>query len=228
MAEGAPEVEWLLLSRYALMVSLCELIPVPLVDGIVANLLRRRLVGRLAREHGVTLDDEAIDVLGTAPGGGCLGCALGAVLWPFKKLLRTFFFVLMLKKMVDEFSDVVHRGLMLHEAFEQDWLPGDAGRVRKAMDTAVSKIDIRLVERTLLGTFRDGRDALNQVVHDATSRLRAATADDRARELAEQFEQDGLPDEGERMSRALAAALQGLGTAPEAITWFREEMRRSG
>ncbi len=220
----APEVDWLLLSRYALMVSLCELIPLPIVDGSIANMLRRRLVRHIARDHGHDLSAEDVGILGTAPGGGCLGCVFGVVLWPIKKVLKTIFFFLNIKTMADIFSDVYHRGLMLHEAFEQDWLPGDAAAVRHAMDASVLKIDTRLVERALMGTYRDGRAELNMVVYHATEALRAQTREARAEEMANNFELTGMDEQGEEMSKALAASMRGLGTAPELIQWFKTEM----
>lgn len=224
VTERIVDFDWLLVGRYALMISLCELIPIPLLDSGIANWLRKRLVRNQAQAHGVELTSEQLRILGPSGWGGCLGMIKSVLLWPFKKLFKSVLFFLMAKSLADTFSDVVHRALMMHEAFERHWLPDEAERVRAAMDTAIDKIDIRLVEQALLGKYRDARGELNTMIFEATRNLRAATDEARAEELAEHIEKGELPETGERVSRALMASLRGVGTAPEAIQWFVAEM----
>ena len=103
--------DWLLVSRYALLVALCELIPVPLLDGWVSNLVRRRLTHVQLAQHGQSLPSKDVRMLSDAGAGGCLGILWSLIVWPFKKLLRTVLFVLQLNKMVNVFSEVAHRAL---------------------------------------------------------------------------------------------------------------------
>ena len=75
-----------------------------------------------------------------------------------------------------------------------------------------------------MGTYRDGRAELNMVVFHATQALREQTREARAEEMVENFDLAGMDEQGEAMSKALSASMQGLGTAPELIQWFKTEM----
>lgn len=215
-------VDWLLLGRYALLVALTALIPIPLLDTGVENYLRRRMVRALAGRHGVTLDEEAVGVLGNAPGGGCVGCVWAMVMWPIKKVLRTFLIVFQVKAIADVASEVLHRGLMLEEALEMGWIPGDARKVRRAMDRSLDGIDTRLLERKLVSMFQDHTNDLNRVVFAAATVAREDL--EAERELAEAVEKDTLGPESRRMSAAMTAAVRGTGLVPELLHWFRAEM----
>jgi hypothetical protein len=221
---GRVDVDWLLLGRYALLVSLCQVIPVPLVDAWTGNVLRRRLVRALAQQHGAELPEADVATLGDAPGGSCLGCALSVVLWPLKKILKTVFFVFLIKDVVDEVSRVLHHGLMLHDALERGRLPGDAAEVRGAMDRALDKIDTRVLERALRGVFRDARDDLNDLVHQATAIAREQVRGERVGALADAADHDALGPGVQHLSEAMAAALRGSGLVPEVLTRFRIEL----
>jgi hypothetical protein len=220
------KVDWRLLGRYALLISLTVWIPIPLLDQGIENLLRRRLVRALARRHGAELDDEAVEALGNRSYSGCMGCFWSVVLWPIKKLLKSIVAVFQIKEMADLGSDVVHRGLLLEEAFEAGWLPGEAPRVREAMDRAVAKVDTRVVERAVRGTFRDHSDDLTRVVAEATRVARERAKGHRGEALADAADAGALGETAEEMSSAMTAALQGTGIVPELIQWFRAEMGR--
>lgn len=222
------DVDWLRIGRYALMTALTEFIPVPLLDGFVENVLRRRLVRRLAQDAGVGLSDDDVRILADAPSSGCLGLVRAVLIWPFKKLLRLVFFFLTAKTMADRASDVVHRSLMLQEALVRGWLPGDATRLRQGMDVALEKIDVRVVERALLGAFRDNRNELNRVVWEATRVARARKRGERADALADATEQDELGEEADSLGALLTDRLREAGVAEEALHWFLLEMQREG
>lgn len=147
-------IDWRVLGIYAFLVAMTPWIPVPIVDGLIANYLRRAQLRAIADRHETKLDSEAIRILADDPGGGCLGFLIALLLWPFKKIFKTIFTFLHFKEIADLGSDAAHRGLLLEEAFAQGWLPGDPIRVREAMDKAVERIEIRLVERQLRGVFR--------------------------------------------------------------------------
>jgi hypothetical protein len=215
-----PEISWLFLGRYALLIALTDLIPIPLVDQGVEIYLRRRLVRRLGERHGVELDDATIKLLADMP-IGCTGCFWSVLCWPFKKILKTIAFVFQLKSIADVSSEMIHRGLLIEEAFEFGWLPDEPERVRLAMDIALSKVDTRVVERSVRGTFADHRDELNLLIHEATNLARAQT---KPGEALGDAADEGLSEAGEGMSRALAAALQSTGVVPELVHWFRAEM----
>jgi hypothetical protein len=181
-------------------------------------------VSLIADRHGVELDAAATALLGDAPGGGCWGMVKAVVLWPFRKVLKTVLFVFLLKGMADVISEVIHRSLLLEEALESGWLPGEAERVRGAMDRALASVDTRVVERLILGTLRDARHELNGVIWETTRIARARMRDRPADALADAAEADALGPGADRMSRAFSAALSAAGLVPELVQWFRAEM----
>jgi hypothetical protein len=214
-------IDWLLVGRYALLAGLCDLIPLPIVDRWAANVLRRRMVRGVARRHGVELPPDALSTLGDAAGGGCLGLLLGIVLWPIKKLLKTVTIAFQVKGIADTISEVVHRALLVEEALERGWLPGDADRIRGAMDLALAHIDTRPIERSLMGALRDGRHHLNRVIWESV-RIARARRDRPAEAVADAAEAEGLGTDADTL--AMNAALSVKGLVPELVGWFRAEM----
>ena len=222
----AREVDWSVIGRYSVMIALTQLIPVPLLDGVVENALRRRLARRLASDAGVALSDDDLRILADAPAGGCLGMVKAVVLWPFKKVLKTLLFVFAAKSMADTASEVMHRSLMLHEALERGWLPGDVPLLREGLDTSLKKIDVRLVERLLLGAFRDHRDELNRAVWEATKVAKAESRGHRAEALVEATEKNELMEAADSLGSVLTETLRRAGVVDEAVHWFVAEMDR--
>jgi hypothetical protein len=218
------DIDWVLIGRYALLIALTVLIPIPLLDTTLENMLRRRLVRAVALRHGVDLSDEQVATLGNAPGGGCLGCFWGLVTWPFRKILRTVLIVLQLKVIADLASEIVHRSLLLEEALELGFLPDQPDRVRVAMDKALVAVDTRVVERRLLGVFKEHTSDLNRVVWEATKVAKGAANEQRNQALADAVEADTLGSGAREMTAALAASLGGIGMVPELLAWFRAEL----
>jgi hypothetical protein len=204
----AGKVDRGVLATFALVVALTTWIPLPLLDRLAENAVRRRMTRAVAVGHGVELDDEAVKLLSDTPSGGCVGCLVAVVLWPIKKVLKFLLTFLQFKDMADLGSDAVHRGLLLAEALEQGWLPGDAQKVREAMDRALARVETRPVERTLRGIWREEGDWKPFVAY--------ATERDRKRQAA--------GGELEEPSEALQAALTVQGLLPELVHAFRVEM----
>ncbi len=215
-------IDWLLIGRYALLVALSTLLPVPILDTALQNALQRRMVRSLAMRHNADLDPESVAVLANTAGGGCVGCLWGALVWPVMKLLRTVLIFLQAKQIADTASEQVHRALMLEEALESGWLPGDPIKVRQAMDRTLDRVDTRVVERRLAGVFRDHTNALNRFVFQATALARERT--DAVGALADAADRDTLGPEIDSVSRAMTAALRTAGAVPELLQWFRLEM----
>jgi hypothetical protein len=215
------KINWLLLGRYALLIALTVLIPIPLLDRGLEKYLRRRMVRHIAKRHDAELTPEALAIVADPPGGGCMGCLWSIVLWPFKKILKTMMVVFQVKTIADMASEVLHRGLMLEEAFESGWLPREPEKVRLAMDQALEKIDTRLVERALRGTFQDNRHELNLTIHHATELARMKVT---GREALADAAEKGWGESGEQMTTAMTASLRATGIVPELLQWFRAEM----
>ncbi len=111
------------------MTGLCPLIPIPLLDDWTRDLLRRRLVARLAASAGTDLSggDAGILACGYRPpdAAGCAGGCLRALLvrpvvflanLVFRKLMRKVLFFLTIKDAVDTFSETFHEAYLLRHA----------------------------------------------------------------------------------------------------------------
>lgn len=197
-----PPIDRQLLSTWSAVAGLTGLVPVPLLDTWLQNRARRGLVRRVLQARGLTLAPEELAALADTPSGGCLGVLLAVLIWPVKKVLRTVFFAWEVKTVADVASEVFHRALLLEEALDRGWVPGDLTRVRAAMDTALARVDTRTIERNLWGALRDRKHAHNDAVRAAVKGSRRSTD----------------------LSRALAAALATSLLVPELVIWFRSEM----
>ncbi len=113
----------------SVLTGLCPLIPIPLLDDWTRDLLRRRLVARLAAVAGTALTntDAGILACGYRPPGtsGCAGGCLQALLIQpavflsslvFRKLMRKILFFLTVKDAVDTFSQTFHEAFLLRHA----------------------------------------------------------------------------------------------------------------
>jgi hypothetical protein len=216
-AVATKTLDWLLIGRYALLIALTALIPVPLLDRGIENYLRRRMVRAIARRHEIQLCEADVTTLAHAPSGGCFGCLWSVVTWPVRKILKTVLFVWQVKTIADSASEMVHRALMLEEAMESGWIPGDAQGVRKAMDSALTSVDTRLVERQIAGVFQDHTNDLNKLIYQTTALARADV-------IAAAVEADELSTGATGLTQAMTAALQSSGVVPELLQWFRAEM----
>ncbi len=216
--------DWLLISRYALLVALCELIPVPLLDGWVANLMRRRLTHVQLAQHDVRLPSADVRMLADSGAGGCLGILWSILVWPIKKVLRTVLFVLQIHRMVNVASEVAHRALLVHEALEREVVPGDVVAVRAAMNRALAQVDVTVVDKAVLSGLALSRRTLWQAMGAGWSRLRSEAAAERRDEAVGAQDEAPLPPMPEELSQALGEALHTPGIEAELIRVFRAEL----
>jgi len=215
--DDVPAPDLFLAARYALLACLCSLIPVPFLDTIAENRVRRALVRRIAAERGVTLSPEEVSVVADLPSGGCKGMILALLWWPVKKLLRTVAMVFLVKGLVDAASEVVHRALMVHHAVVVGHLPGAAERVRRAMDRALEHVDTRVVERAFFGRLRNPRGEFNRMVWEAARGGSSAEA---------RLATDTLGPHTHQLSEAMAEAVSTTGLVPEVVHWFVAELQK--
>ncbi len=124
---GTPDLRRLV--GYSLITGLTNLIPVPLLDDWVRDLLRQRQAMELARDHGVALTGAEGKVLacGHHPpsASGCLrGCLVALLVKPaellfkvvFRKIVRKVLFFLTIKDVIDTFSRTLHEGFLVRHA----------------------------------------------------------------------------------------------------------------
>jgi hypothetical protein len=204
-----------LAARYALLTTLCALIPVPFLDTWAENRVRRTLVRRIAAGHGKELPDEAVRTVADLPSGGCFGMIKAALWWPVKKLLKTIATVFLVKGLADGASEVMHRALMVHHALEAGLLPDEAERVRAAMDRALEHVDTRWFERLLFGRLRKPRGEYNRMVFEAARDPRGA----------EQAAATGtMGPLATQLSEEMVAAARTTGLVAEVVHWFVAEL----
>jgi hypothetical protein len=95
--------------RYAVAAAACELIPVPLLDTVAQNRVRRLALAKVAAEAGRELSTEELRTLADEPLETGWRLVRMLLLWPFKKLFRTVFFAWTAWVMVRVGADVVDR-----------------------------------------------------------------------------------------------------------------------
>lgn len=151
---ASPPLDLLLIARYALFVSLLRLLPIPVLDWYLESVLRRRLTRLQVAAFEVTPTRKEIGVLASADAGGCLGLLWSVLSWPFKRLLWYLLWVLLIKAMIDTFSDVVARAILVHEAGELGLLEYPALDVRAAIQRASRRANTRPIDRAVGIVFR--------------------------------------------------------------------------
>lgn len=145
----------------SLLASLAQLLPTPFVDDVLENRLRRRMAERLAATYGLTVTpDQARDLAGE-PAGWSLGRLAGkAILYPLEKIVRKIIYVLAIKKALDTFSDVFHRGYLLRSALERGALSGPTAsdarvaEVAGAIREALGQVGTAPIGNAVRGVFR--------------------------------------------------------------------------
>lgn len=164
---------------YSLLTSLCPLIPIPLLDDWVCDVLRRRLAAEHARDHGVQLKGRDLKILACGYNPPSVsGCVRGliafvvvkVVLKVLKKIFRKILVFLTVKDCVLAFSQTFHESYLARHALKigaLSELPPPVIRVRQAIEAAVDELDHRpieeLVRRTLRGSWRLVRAGARQL-----------------------------------------------------------------
>jgi hypothetical protein len=195
-------------------VGLTPLIPLPFVDDMVQTRLLRRMVRQLADGHALRVWDEEVRLLAETPSKNLVASiAKKVVLSPFKKVLRTAFFLLSGKKMVDLASQTYHTGWLIDHAFAEGWVaPHGSHRardVRSAIDRVMEQVPLASspVTRALKVGFESSRDALADVFEMVQAQLgviRREPRDDEVARIADDVEQAGLIERVvEQLRRAL-------------------------
>lgn len=226
MAEGPPPLDPLLVARYGLMISLTHLIPIPVLDWLIEGWLRKRLTKVQLDAMGIEVKGRDATMLGGGDAGGCLGLIWSVITWPFSRLLRYLLWVLIVKAMIDTFSDVVARAILVHEAAVVGALPGDAIQVRAAMQRARRGLNTKPIERAVGIVYRSLRGQLWKLWRDARQRMRLETRRARADADATEADRAPLEDRLESVSEMLARALWVPETHEEIRRRFREELGR--
>jgi hypothetical protein len=175
--------------RYAVLTGLSPLVPIPFLDDVVKSYFQRRMVRRVAQEHGVTLDEAAVRALADDAGGSCLlGCFGTVLFYPIKKVLRKIFIFLEWKRAVDFTSLMLHRGYLLDAALRNGRLapagPNSAEEVRAAIDAVVREAPVKPVEEAVSATFRQSKSVLTGAASMLQSALQGVSRKAKPDEVA--------------------------------------------
>jgi hypothetical protein len=133
-------------AHFAMLAGLTALVPLPFVDVWLERRAHRAMFRALAADAGQPpLDEAAIAVLTEDRSSFVLGCLGTAVVWPVKKLFRTFFYFLTVKDVIDGIAEATLRAAMVRAAFAH--LPHDARNVRDVMDATLDRHQFSPVSR---------------------------------------------------------------------------------
>ncbi|HEX8117394.1 MAG TPA: hypothetical protein VF521_08980, partial [Pyrinomonadaceae bacterium] len=155
------------LITHAVLTGLTPLIPVPLVDDLVKNYFRKRLVRSLAASAGRVLSEDELDALVSERGGGCMrGCVSTVLVYPLKAVFRKIFYFLEWKRAADLTSRTYHFGYLVgHALRRRESAPSlldahGARAVNEAVEAVCREAPIKPLESAVGGTFRKSKGVL--------------------------------------------------------------------
>jgi hypothetical protein len=176
------------LVKYAVLVGLTPLIPLPFLDDLAQQHFERRLIARLLREHQIPPDDDHASALAAplpSPHGAVLGCLLTLVLYPLKKLFRKLFFFLEIKRAIDLVSTTYSLGYALDHVLGAGlYVPGGPlapVELRGALERALARVGTSPIEMAVRSALVASRGAL-QAAADALLALLKGVASRRPSE----------------------------------------------
>jgi hypothetical protein len=209
------------LVTHAVLVGLTPLIPVPLLDDLVKNYFRRRMVRGLAASAGRSLNEKELGALASEKERGCLaGCLYAVVVYPLKAIFRKVFYFLEIKRAVDLTSRTYHYGYLVAYAL-QPRAGGAAAldlygaqAVNEAAQAACLEAPIKPVEAAIGGTFRKSRNVLRGAAALLGGSLRRVTGRARAERVAEAIE-EVEPEEQRELEPVVTRLQRSIAAVPE-------------
>jgi hypothetical protein len=207
------------LVTHAVLTGLTPLIPVPLVDDLVKNYFRKRLVRNLAAGAGRVLTDEELNTLASEGEGGCLrGCATTVLVYPLKAVFRKVFYFLEWKRAVDLTSRTYHFGYLVgHALRRREGAPSlldahGARAVNAAIEAVCREAPIKPLESAVGGTFRKSKGGLRAAAALLSRSLRRQQPQpERVAEAIESVE----PEEARELQPVVTRLQRSLASVPE-------------
>jgi uncharacterized protein (DUF697 family) len=166
---------------FAVLAGLCPLIPLPFIDDIALEFVRKQLLTSLFAAYQIELTPAHLAaLLQTEKSNRLVGCLVGIVLYPIKKIFRKIFFVLSVKDCVDSASVVLHEGLLVRHALATglvDRASLDAGpetllALNRAIRATCKQTDTRPVNQVFRRAFTASRSALADAAATLASLIR--------------------------------------------------------
>jgi len=209
------------LVTHAVLVGLTPLIPVPLLDDLVKNYFRRRMVRGIAAGARRTLDEKELDALASERERGCLtGCLFTVIVYPLKAIFRKVFYFLEIKRAVDLASRTYHFGYVISYALR----PRENGAsaldlygaraVNEAAQDACRQAPIKPVEAAIGGTFRKSRNILRGAAALLASSLRRVSGRAQPERVAAAIE-EVEPEEERELEPVVTRIQRSIASVPE-------------
>lgn len=165
----------------AIFAGVCALSPVPFIDDLVIGAIRRHMVGRLFRAHGVSLSWGQRRALTRSHRSLMLGCMLGVLVYPIRKIFRKVFYLFAVKEAVDVASRLLHQGVLVEHALTQSCIdPGRLGeakepleRLNRVIQRTCEDVGASSVSRIFERSFAGGRVFMRRLGRQVVRTLRA-------------------------------------------------------
>lgn len=190
MSDKTPATHQILL-KYAILVGMTPLIPLPFLDDIAQAYFERRMIERLAQAHQLSLTPEQFDELSTQsdPAGCVKGCLVNLLLYPLKKLLRKIFFFLEIKRTIDLVATTYAKGHVLDRVLVRGLCapagPHAPGQVRVAAERALTRVGTSPIELAVRHTFTSSTELLKRLVAQLFGALKRLTRGASREQVAE-------------------------------------------
>jgi hypothetical protein len=209
------------LITHAVLVGLTPLIPVPLLDDVVKNYFRRRMVRGLASSAGRNLSEKELNALASERERGCLtGCLFAVLVYPVKAIFRKVFYFLEIKRAVDLASRTYHFGYLVTYALQPRANGASAldlygaKAVNEAAQAACREAPIKPVEAAIGSTFRKSNNVLRGAAALLAGSLRRITGRAQAARVAEAIE-EVEPEEARKLEPVVTRLQRSIASVPE-------------
>ena len=198
--------------HHALLAAVCQFIPIPFLDDVAGDRVVRRLVDKLLKRNGRNYDAENVAPLYEGPEQGIAGKIGGftksLVMKPVKKILRTAFIVVTIRRALMTAARVVLLGRTIDRCLARgelaDDVPDAQRRERAAqIDAAVRDVMASPERRGLLKLIRESASLLRDNKPDRQGPVTAAVD-------ADAVEASLTTNERLRLDRAAAELEQKL------------------
>ena len=155
--------------HHALLAAVCQFIPIPFLDDVAGDRVVRRLVDKLLERNGRNYDAETVAPLYEGPEQGIAGkvggFAKSLVMKPVKKVLRTAFIVVTIRRALMTAARVVLLGRTIDRCLARGELADDVPTVERLkraaqIDAAVRDVMASPERRGLLKLIRESASLL--------------------------------------------------------------------
>jgi hypothetical protein len=151
--------------RHLTYIAMAGFIPLPFVDDVIRNHLKRRMVRQLAEARSVNLSASDVSILSNEQ--GCLrsctvGCFTKVLLFPIRLLLGWIFIIFRIKRVTDEISGDYHRGILIDYALREKMPAASAVQVDAAIESACRRVDISPVSNAFRSVLKKNMSALRK------------------------------------------------------------------